>query len=160
MSDEELTWSNTVLRAARDGHLQAIRDTLLLAAGEIRAGRPIVEPELAAYIADGLTRAATGKVDPFGARLRTGERPWFDPRSTGGRDIQIALHILWNMSRGTSELESIEFAADQAGVSSPVAKKALNEHRRFIGDGRLFASAREAPDLSIYRTTLRGREQQ
>lgn len=36
---EGMSWTNTVLRAARNGDRQAIRDTLLMVAGEIRAGR-------------------------------------------------------------------------------------------------------------------------
>lgn len=58
---EGTRWPNTVLRAARNGDRQAIRDTLLMVAGAMRAGRPIVETALSACIADGLTRIASGR---------------------------------------------------------------------------------------------------
>jgi hypothetical protein len=150
-ASEGMSWTNTVLRAARKGDRFAIRDTLLLVAGEIRAGKPIVETAVAAYIADGLTRMAKGEVDPFGARRRPREVVWSDPESTVGRDIGIALHIRWNMSRGTTELESIEQAAELAGVTSSVAKRALNMHRRLIGPGRGFAVPLDEPNLSAFR---------
>lgn len=156
---EPLSWSSTVLPRARAGDVQAIRDTLQLAAAVIRAGRPIVEPGLAEFIANGLGRLAAGDVDPFGAKRRRGEHA--DPKRewTTWRDVEITKFVLRRIEQGKQDKtkhrrgdDPIAEAADLAGVTYSVAKRAIDQNRKEV---RSFIAAHpaydKASDLTVFR---------